>query len=159
MDPVVVLALRGIVLILLYVFVARAIRAVIRDVRAAPQPAAAPAAPPVKGDRKQGRRKDRKPRPKPSELVVHVPGARPRVVRLDGGEVTFGRAETSTVMLTDPYVSERHARVYRDGGEWLVADMGSTNGTLLNRAKVTRPTPLAAGDQIGIGKVTVEARR
>jgi pSer/pThr/pTyr-binding forkhead associated (FHA) protein len=158
MDPVVVLLLRGIVLALLYIFVARAIRAVIRDVRAAPQPAAGAPAPArqAKGDRKD---RKRKPRPQPSELVVHAPGSRPRVIPLDGGEVTFGRAETSTVMLTDPYVSERHARVYHDSGEWLVADLGSTNGTLLNRAKVTRPTPIAAGDQIGIGKVTVEARR
>jgi pSer/pThr/pTyr-binding forkhead associated (FHA) protein len=158
MDPIILFLLRAAVIILLYVFVARAVRAVIRDLRAAPQAAPAAPAPAARG-KAGGKDRKRKPRARPSELVVHVPGSRPRVVPLDGREVTFGRAETSTVMLTDPYVSERHARVYQDGNEWLVADLGSTNGTMLNQAKVTRPTPIAAGDQIGIGKVTVEVRR
>jgi hypothetical protein len=159
MDPVVLLGLRGLVLILLYLFVARAVRAVLRDLRAAPVPA--PPAPPVRGKGAAGRGKRRgKERPTPRELVVHQPDSRPRVISLEGtDEITFGRAETSTVILADPYVSERHTRVYRDGGEWLAADMGSTNGTLLNKVKVTSPTPIAPGDQLGVGRVTVEVRK
>lgn len=160
MDPMVLLLLRGLVLVLLYLFVARAVRAVLRDLRAAPAVAApTPARTSRKGakDRDKRRGKDR---PAPRELVVHQPDSRPRVLALDGvDEITFGRTETSTVILTDPYVSERHARVYRDGGEWLITDLGSTNGTLLNKVKVTTPTPIAPGDQVGIGRVTVEVRK
>lgn len=160
MDPMVLLLLRGLVLVLLYLFVARAVRAVLRDLRAAPAVAApAPARTSRKEDKSRGKRRG-KARPAPRELVVHQPDSRPRVLALDGvDEITFGRAETSTVILADPYVSERHTRVYRDGGAWLVADLGSTNGTLLNKVKVTTPTPIAPGDQIGIGHVTVEVRK
>lgn len=56
-------------------------------------------------------------------------------------------------------MSERHARVYREGDEWLVSDLGSTNGTLLNQVKVTSPTPIAAGDQLRIGKTVIEVRK
>ncbi|MDP8978354.1 MAG: FHA domain-containing protein, partial [Actinomycetota bacterium] len=95
----------------------------------------------------------------PAELVVHAEG-RPRVVRLEGegGGVVFGRAPDATVTLSDQYASERHARVYQRNGEWVVADLGSTNGTFLNRSRVTAPTPISAGDQLGIGETVVQVR-
>jgi pSer/pThr/pTyr-binding forkhead associated (FHA) protein len=49
--------------------------------------------------------------------------------------------------------------VFHDGRHWVVEDLGSTNGTFLNRVKVTSPTPIAAGDQLGIGKTIVEVRK
>lgn len=169
MPPIVLTALQGLLLLLLYIFVARAVRAVVRDLRAPrPAPARAPAASSGGATRPQ---QQGAPRPQaapaggrdqrssPGELVVHTANGRPKVLRLDREEVTFGRADSSTVPLGDPYVSDRHARVYRDGSRWLVADLGSTNGTFLNQHKVTRPTPISAGDQLGIGKTRVEVRR
>lgn len=156
MPPIVFVALNGLFLLLLYVFVARAVRAVVRDVNAAPAPARAAAARPAA--RPTAPTAPRKTRAQPRELVVHVAGGRPQVLPLDG-EIRFGRAASCTVPLADTYVSEQHARVYRQGDEWLVADMGSTNGTFLNQAKVTSPAPLAPGDQLGIGKTRVEVRR
>ncbi|MBA2529474.1 MAG: FHA domain-containing protein, partial [Euzebyales bacterium] len=85
--------------------------------------------------------------------------SRPRVVPLDAHDVTFGRAEASTVVLDDAYVSDHHARVYLVDSGWCVTDLGSTNGTFLNQVKVTSPTPIAAGDQLGIGKTVVQVRR
>ena len=41
----------------------------------------------------------------------------------------------------------------------MVADLKSTNGTFLNRVKVTSPAQIAAGDQLGIGKTIVEVRK
>lgn len=155
MPPIVLQLLQGLFLLLLYVFVARAVRAVVRDLRAAAAPvrAAAPRPTPKSAPRERARRPA-------GELVVHMPDSRPQVIQLNGGsEVTFGRAAESTVRIADPYVSDHHAHVFHDGRDWLVEDLGSTNGTLLNQVKVTSPTPIEAGDQLGIGKTVVEVRK
>jgi hypothetical protein len=55
--------------------------------------------------------------------------------------LTLGRADDSTLVLTDDYASSRHARLVPGETAWLVEDLGSTNGTYLNGAKVVRPTP------------------
>jgi pSer/pThr/pTyr-binding forkhead associated (FHA) protein len=167
MAPIVLTLLQGLFLLLLYLFVWRIVRAILRDLRsttpparpagapaprrpAAPVPAAAPRKPAAtggEGDRAQ-----------PRQLVVHGPGGAPQVLTLDR-EISFGRADPATVVLDDPYVSDWHARVWRDGPGWVVTDLGSTNGTFLNQRKVNGPTPIAAGDQLGIGRTTVEVRR
>jgi len=49
--------------------------------------------------------------------------------------------------------------VFQRDGQWLVEDLGSTNGTFLDRAKVTQPTPVATGTPIRIGKTVLELRR
>ena len=62
-------------------------------------------------------------------------------------------------MIADNYVSNVHARVYlRDGSYWL-EDLGSTNGTYMNRSRVSTPTQIGPGDDIRIGKATLELRR
>jgi hypothetical protein len=67
--------------------------------------------------------------------------------RLTLGEapITIGRAEDSTLVITDDYASARHARLVPRAGQWFVEDLGSTNGTYLDRAKVTAPTPVPLG--------------
>ena len=151
MPPIVLTGLQVLLLVLLYLFVARAVRAVIRDVVAPPQLFSTPPTP--------GGQRSTAEQAVPTELVVHLPQGRPRVIPLDSHDVTFGRAETSTVVLADQFVSDAHARIYWADGTWLVTDLGSTNGTYVNQRKVTAPVPLAPGDQIGIGKTTVQVRR
>jgi pSer/pThr/pTyr-binding forkhead associated (FHA) protein len=73
--------------------------------------------------------------------------------------VTLGRSQDSTIVLDDDYVSSRHARFFPQDGQWLVEDMGSTNGTYLDRNKVTGPTPVKIGMPIRIGKTVVELRK
>lgn len=159
MPPIILVLIQGLFLLLLYLFVARAVRAVIRDLRmsAAPPRSGRPARRPPQG--RSGASSQRKVRGRPGELVVHLPSGKPRVVPLDGSEVRFGRSKECTVPLDDSYVSEQHTRVYPTDEGWAVADMGSTNGTYLNKAKVTAPTPLQPGDQLGIGKTVVEVRK
>jgi pSer/pThr/pTyr-binding forkhead associated (FHA) protein len=157
MPPIVFTLVQGLFLILLYFFVSRVARVVWRDLSGS---ARVQTAAPVAGPRPaKGKPSKRKERAAPRELVIHTPKGRPRVVRLDNHDVTFGRAETSTVPLDDAYISDHHAKVFLSDGEWCITDLGSTNGTFLNQVKVTSPTPIAAGDQLGIGKTTVQVRK
>ena len=59
--------------------------------------------------------------------------------------VTLGRAHDSTLVLTDDYASNKHARLYPTGDDWTLEDLGSTNGTWLGATKVTRPVVVPVG--------------
>jgi pSer/pThr/pTyr-binding forkhead associated (FHA) protein len=72
--------------------------------------------------------------------------------------VLIGRADDSTLVLTDDYASTRHARLSQRGAEWYVEDLGSTNGTYLDRAKVTTAVRVPMGTPVRIGKTVIELR-
>ena len=74
-------------------------------------------------------------------------------------QITIGRANDATLVLSDDYASSRHARLFPQNGQWIVEDLGSTNGTYLDRQTVTQPTPVPAGVPIRIGKTVLELRR
>ena len=95
----------------------------------------------------------------PHQLVVTQGALAGATVGLTGAPVTLGRAPDSTIVLDDDYVSGRHARFFEKDGQWLVEDLGSTNGTYLERAKVTAPTPVKIGVPVRIGKTVVELRK
>ena len=65
----------------------------------------------------------------------------------------LGRAERADVVLADPAVSSEHARVSRVGRAWVISDLGSTNGTRLNDRRVDGDVPLAQGDVVALGSV------
>jgi pSer/pThr/pTyr-binding forkhead associated (FHA) protein len=95
----------------------------------------------------------------PSALVVTQGALSGTTVRLGDQPVTLGRSQDSTIVLDDDYVSSRHARFFPRDGQWLVEDMGSTNGTYLDRTKVTQPTAVKIGMPLRIGKTVVELRK
>lgn len=101
----------------------------------------------------------RKVRRQPREIVVHHVSGTPQVVALNGTPVTLGRSSVASVLVDDLYVSDEHVQILPEDDRWLVRDLGSTNGTFLNGAKVTQPTPLSAGDHLRIGKTRIEVRR
>ena len=74
-------------------------------------------------------------------------------------ELLVGRAEKCHLVLDDTYVSQVHARIFAKGDSYLVEDLGSTNGTYLNRRRVTAPAELQRGDQVKIGKTVLELRK
>jgi len=80
-------------------------------------------------------------------------------ITLADQQITIGRAADATLVLTDDYASTRHARLFPQNGEWIVEDLGSTNGTYLDRQKVTQPMPVPVGVPIRIGKTVLELRR
>lgn len=106
------------------------------------------------------------PGPPTGEEPVAAPGPEARLVLEDGdGEwplkgqrAVIGRMSGSEVEIQDPGASRRHAEIRRDGEEFVVVDLGSTNGTLLNDAPVTEAT-LENGDKITIGRTVLEFRK
>jgi hypothetical protein len=68
-----------------------------------------------------------------------------------GGRTTIGRSPDCGVFLDDVTVSRRHAALVERDGRWHIDDMGSLNGTFVNRRRVDS-TPLEDGDEIQIGK-------
>ena len=70
--------------------------------------------------------------------------------------MTIGRAPDSTLIADDDYVSSRHARIYPSEGVWMVEDLGSTNGTWLDRSRITSPAVLNPGVPVRIGRTVVK---
>lgn len=158
MLPGIVLTLLKFGLLLaLYLFLARALRTVTADLygprrkaSAPPRPSAAPSS------SSSGKRSTRK---VPREIVVHAPNGPPAVHKLGKRPVTLGRAGDVDVIIDDVYASDQHVEITPAEDGFQVRDLGSTNGTFLNDAKLTRPMPLSAGDQLRLGKTRVEVRR
>ncbi|RII11257.1 FHA domain-containing protein FhaB [Streptomyces sp. YIM 130001] len=124
---------------------------------AAPRQQGAPSAPPPQQRQQQGGRQRRG---APSKLVVSEGTLTGTTVALQGQTISLGRAHDSTIVLDDDYASSRHARIYPDrDGQWIVEDLGSTNGTYLDRARLTTPTPIPLGAPIRIGKTVIELRK
>jgi pSer/pThr/pTyr-binding forkhead associated (FHA) protein len=126
-----------------------------RQARTQRQPRARPPAP---------QRPDRPPRGgrtgrAPQQLFVTAGALAGTSLGLADQQITIGRANDATLVLNDDYASTRHARLFPQDGQWIVEDLGSTNGTYLDRQKVTRPTPVPVGVPIRIGKTVLELRR
>jgi Protein of unknown function (DUF3662)/FHA domain len=102
-----------------------------------------------------------RPRPKvhaPASLVL-VQGGQPiRTWPLAAAELTIGRAEQSDIPLADPGVSRNHARVVREGDDFIVEDLRSTNGTEVNGQPIRRRR-LANGDMLKLASSTLQFRR
>lgn len=78
------------------------------------------------------------------------------MIPLGTSPIVIGRAVDATVVLEDDFVSNYHTRVFPHDGYWLVEDMGSTNGTWIDREKVIAPTALTPNAHLKIGRTTLE---
>lgn len=85
----------------------------------------------------------------------HLSGTR---IELTGAPILIGRADDSTLMLDDDYASTRHARLTLQGNSYWLEDLGSTNGTYLDRTRVSTPVPIPALTPIRIGRTVFELR-
>jgi hypothetical protein len=83
-------------------------------------------------------------------VVKRGPNAGSRFL-LDAEVTTVGRHPESDIFLDDVTVSRRHAEFVREGGGFLVRDVGSLNGTYLDRERIDS-AGLAGGDEVQIGK-------
>jgi pSer/pThr/pTyr-binding forkhead associated (FHA) protein len=153
MDEQLLTILKLCLLALLYLFFFRVLRAVWAEIRA-PKPALATTAPAPRQAARQARRAERKAAPV-HLAVVAPPELRGRTYAL-ADELTVGRAAGCGVTLDDTYASQLHARVFRRDGQLFVEDLGSTNGTYLNRQKVHGPQVMRRGDRLQVGNTVLE---
>jgi len=162
-------------LALLYLFFLRVLRAVwaevgpLRAASAPPGRAAAPAAvaagPAATAPARKGRsgrggrsRSSRRQPSVPTRLVVVEPAARAGVEVALAGELTIGRAAGCSLVFDERFVSQVHCRVFVRDGSVFVEDLGSTNGTWVNGARVVGQMPARLGDRVQVGNLVLEVR-
>lgn len=75
------------------------------------------------------------------------------------GPVIIGRSPDADLVIADDFVSSTHAKIVPAGDGYLLEDLGSTNGTLVNGQPATRPLPVVAGDVIELGQNRLEVVR
>ncbi len=166
MPEAVLAILRLVFLAGLYLFLARVLRAVWVEIFAERQSAANAVrsgvvrnepgprvAKPVVHEKKR-RRKDAPPMLK----IVEPPELLGTTFAIDD-EMTIGRASGCAVCIDDTFASQLHARVFRRERQIFVEDLGSTNGTFLNRKPVHGPLRIERGDRIQIGNTVLELTR
>lgn len=155
MPDLVLLILKYVFLAILWIFVARAVRAVLIELR--PAKAAAPA----RGAPVPTRPPPRKAKGKAPSKAVVIEGTTLKGKTFSlGNELTIGRSDQCQVHVEgDTYVSSVHARIFSRDGSYMVEDLGSTNGTYLNRRRITAPAELQRGDRVKVGKTVLEMRK
>ncbi|MGH2699648.1 MAG: FHA domain-containing protein FhaB/FipA [Actinomycetota bacterium] len=154
MPDLVLELLKYVFLVVLYIFVARAVKAVYLELR----PAAARSAVSSRGPAPAPRPPSKRSRKAPRRLALTEGPLKGKSFDL-GEELTIGRAEKCHIVVDDTYVSQVHARIYANGDAYFVEDLGSTNGTYVNRRRITSPAELSRGDRVKIGKTVLEMRK
>jgi len=89
----------------------------------------------------------------PSIQLTRKEADLPQTVIFTRLQVLVGRDPAAELYLEDKTISARHARLYFEDTQWWVEDLGSTNGTLLNQERVAEPVVLASGDRLQFGQV------
>lgn len=145
--------LKFFLLALLYLFFFRVLRAVWAEVHARPVTASPEAPSRVAGRARKATGTG------PARLKLLEPAnLRGRVYDLPT-EATIGRSPGCQVAVDDSTVSQLHARIFRKEDQLFIEDLGSKNGTYLNRKRVTGATPVRRGDRIQVGKHVLEVTR
>ena len=145
-------------LVLLWVGVLTTLSALRRDLRAPREarPATLAVAAPIPAPPKSSRRSRSK---KGSRLVVNEGALAGTVIPLGTTPITIGRAQDATLVLDDDYASTNHSRIYSAGGDWIVEDLNSTNGTWLDKTRITRPTVLPIGVPLRVGRTVMQVQK
>jgi hypothetical protein len=133
-------AVRLLFLGLIYLFLFRVVRALLRDLRAAA----------------------REPTDRPGRLVVLAsPSGEPPAGQAFGLEVitALGRDVNNAIVIEDPFASADHAVLTYRGRSWYIEDLDSTNGSYVNGNRVEGVAPMGFGDELQIGQVRMRLER
>ncbi len=149
MTPFALSALKYGLFALLFLFVWRSMRWVIRGLTVE-----------AGSTRRRGRAQPAAEQPPGSStLLIHPPGGgRPSTAKLTAS-MTIGRGADCELRVDDTYASNQHARLFGRNGAWYVEDLGSTNGTFVNDQKLAAPAQIQPGDKIRVGTTVMELRR
>ncbi|MFM7224282.1 MAG: FHA domain-containing protein [Actinomycetota bacterium] len=151
MSDAVLQVLKLCLLALVYLFLARVVWVVLRELRAEPAALGSAAVPPRTGPSETRSEPAPSPPPTPHRLVLtHADGRTEAIVV--SGETTVGRGNGCTVVLVDTFASLVHARITPVGTALRIADLDSTNGTFVNDIRISGPVDLRIGDTIRIGQ-------
>ena len=113
--------------------------------------------PVTSGGKKGGGGKKGKRAPVPMLMVVEPAAAAGQRFAISG-TLSIGRAAGCEITLDDTFISQVHARVTSGQNGVVIEDLGSTNGTYLNRKKVTAPVVVHTGDVIQVGSTVLEVQ-
>jgi pSer/pThr/pTyr-binding forkhead associated (FHA) protein len=114
------------------------------------EPVEIEAAAPVGGQPVGGGAGKARPPPSGGQVVQRGPSAGARFL-LDADRTVAGRSTEADIFLDDVTVSRKHAEFVRDGQQFVVRDIGSLNGTYVNRSRIDQAV-LRSGDEVQIGK-------
>lgn len=85
-------------------------------------------------------------------LTVRSPSSKPREYILKPGKNTIGRKPDNDIVISDESASRSHAEIFCNGDQVVISDLKSTNGTYVNRERLTQPQVLQPDDQIRVGQ-------
>jgi pSer/pThr/pTyr-binding forkhead associated (FHA) protein len=108
---------------------------------------------------KQSKRSEKAGPLRPTQLTVVEPPELLGTIYPLEPEMTLGRAPGCAVVITDSFASQLHARIFNRDDKWFVEDLGSRNGTWLNRNQVHGPLRIEPGDRIRVGDTVLEMNR
>lgn len=86
------------------------------------------------------------------KLIMRAGAEQGKEYPLEKNELVIGRDQGNDIVIIDPEVSRRHARVFQQGGSFVIEDLGSTNGTYVNGQRLTGPYVLRSGELINLGE-------
>lgn len=90
-----------------------------------------------------------------AEVTIYSPLFSPFRQQLQGASNSIGRASDCSIPIKDRYLSRKHAEIVVAGGEWVLKDCGSANGTYINGSRVERDHRLHNGDRIRLGDTEI----
>lgn len=149
MDEQLLTILKLCLLALLYLFFFRVLRAVWTEIRGPKTVEASP-----RRAQREAKRVHRG--AAPVQITILEPAAlQGRQYPLED-QLTVGRAAECQITIDDTFASQLHARVFNHEGQLFVEDLGSTNGTYLNRRKLQGPQAVRRGDRLQVGNTVME---
>lgn len=147
MPPAIVTLLNIVFLLLLYLFLWQTIKAIYIDIYERPLPYS---------EAKEMLEREQKKRNVGATLeVVKGDSVSPGRIYPLSDTVTIGRSTENEIVLRDSFVSHQHARILKKRDTFYIMDLNSSNGTFVERNRISELTPLKSGSKIRIGKTTL----
>ncbi len=87
------------------------------------------------------------------KILIKLKDKELKTIETDKPLLTIGRNDNNDIYINNLGISKKHAKIFRQGDTYIIEDLGSTNGTLLNN-KPVKQAPLASNDVVTIGKYT-----